>query len=58
MRAREFINETTTSGSIAVISQPVGVIQRRSTTLKELDKYIIKPRSYHVTRNFKNSIIN
>lgn len=58
MRAREFISETT-SGDVAVISQPLGMIARSNNATRS-NKYTVgfkplKSEEKHVSRRFKNS---
>ena len=51
MRWREIReNVSTTSGSIAPVSLPLGQLQRRTSPLPDLNKYIIKPRKYNAKR--------
>ena len=59
MRAKEFVFETTVSGDMAVISQPLGVLSRFDNSIRS-NKYGVRhqssnPKEKHVSRRFKNS---
>jgi len=52
MRAREFVAETTVSGSIATVAQPLGSVIRRNT-VTPVAKYkntLMKRRKQHVSK--------
>jgi len=66
MRAREFVAETTTAGSIAPVSMPMGMVSRSGGSLLT-GKYVTSsdptpntPKEYkrnkHARGQFKNSI--
>lgn len=66
MRAREFISETTTSGSVATVAMPVGGMQSRNGGSFFSGKYITSsdptpntPKEYKRNKNvsgrFKNT---
>jgi hypothetical protein len=68
MRAQEFIAETTTSGSIAPVSMPLGTLSRNGGSMLT-GKYVTSsdptpntPKEYKRNKNargqFKNSISN
>ena len=68
MRAQEFIAETTTSGSIAPVSMPMGTLSRNGGSMLT-GKYVTSsdptpntPKEYkrnkHARGQFKNSISN
>jgi hypothetical protein len=68
MRAQEFIAETTTSGSIAPVSMPLGTVSRNGGSMLT-GKYVTSsdptpntPKEYKRNKNargqFKNSISN
>ena len=68
MRAQEFIAETTTSGSIAPVSMPLGTLSRNGGSMLT-GKYVTSsdptpntPKEYkrnkHARGQFKNSISN
>ena len=68
MRAQEFIAETTTSGSIAPVSMPMGTVSRNGGSMLT-GKYVTSsdptpntPKEYkrnkHARGQFKNSISN
>ena len=58
MRAREFVAETTVSGSIATVAQPIGAVLSREPAQAPADKYTTTSRKpkRNVERRFENSI--
>lgn len=58
MRAREFIAETTCSGSIATVAMPMGTMITRTAATAPADKYKKTSRKpkHDVNRRFENSI--
>lgn len=57
MRAREFVAETTTSGAIATVAQPLGAMLARETAQAPADKYKKTSRNpkQNAVRRFENS---
>ena len=62
MRASEFIleDDAVSSGNIAVVSMPMGTIQRRNLLSAASDKYPNKVKKVkgNARKRFKNSISN
>jgi len=55
VRAREFTNEDTVSGNIAIVAQPLNTILKRSPIYLDHAKYknsVTKPKKYRTNHAF------